>query len=367
MGLSVSDFYEVSNPDDKKGAMGVLEIIVKDKAGRVVEHHIEKNIIKIFAKEMLAHRLPSSQIWNPDANGGLGEWEDSNADPDNEFSARYILLGASFDENGTPLGTNDTRYYTQDPVTGQFVPVRLTPAADNGGGLINAIPIAESDRPLKRVESIDFQSTYQPTGSPLISGDVRAINNILVVETVLPTSEYNGFSGEEGDFFTITEVCLAGGRTFDGVAQCGLVPRDLFLQGVSDDPTGSTTGSETFERAVVAVTNGTNTISISSDESAAAVSIFKKGDQIKIVNEGGTQEEYDNLDQINSHYLVTDTSGGRDLVLDRVPTDNNGQVLSGNIGIFRDTLKLFSQRILSTPVQKSSSFEITIRWSIIFN
>lgn len=353
-----SEMYSMNN---NKGAMGIIEFIVRDKNGTIIDHIVEKNVIKIFAKEMLAHRLPSSEKWDPDADGGAGAWVASDIDLNDDYSARYILLGASFDENGTPLGTNDARFYTQDPVTGQFVPIRLDPSADYDGGLINAIPIAEPDRPLKRIENIEFNSSYQPTGSPLVDDTVRAINNVLVVESVITTEEYNGFSGTDNDFFTVTEVALAGGRKFDNVSQCGLVPRDLFLQGID------TGGTETFEISIAAVANGTNVISIDSGEPNSAVSLFKKGDQIKIVNRGGTQDSYTTLGQINSHYLITDTSGGRDLVLDRVPVDSNGSAISGNIGIFRDTLKLFSHRILSTPIQKSSSFEITVRWSIIFN
>ena len=52
---------------------------------------------------------------------------------------------------------------------------------------------------------------------------------------------------------------------------------------------------------------------------------------------------------------------------DRVPVDLNGAALTGDAGVFKDTLQLFSQRILSTPVQKSESFEIVVRWTIVFN
>lgn len=361
--ISISEFYDGLSPDEKEGAIGILEFIIKDRNGRVVDHIVEKNIIKIFAKEMLSHRLPSSQVWDPTANGGSGAWVDTNIDPNEEFAARYILFGASFDSDGTPIGTDDPRYYEQDPVTGQYIPIRLSPAATNNGGLINAIPISEPDRPLKRIETITFGNTYQPTGSPLVDENVRAFNNILRVETVLDIDEYNGFSGTEADFFTITEVALAGGRKLDAVGQCGLIPRDLFLQGL--EQTTGTAGD--YEVSVAGIANGTNTISIESSEPTSAVALFKEGDQIKIVNRGGTQDSYTTLNQLNPYYLVIGASGGRDLTLDRVPVDSNGQVLTGNIGIFRDTLKLFSQRILSTPVQKSNSFEITARWTIVFN
>lgn len=365
--LSATEFYDTLSPEDKKGATGILEFIIKDKNGNVVDHIMEKNIIKIFAKEMLSHRLPSSEVWDPNENGGAGGWVASNIDPDDEFSARYILLGASFDDDGTPLGTADTRFYTQDPVTGQFVPVRLDPSADFGGGLINAIPITEPDRPVKKVEKVEFNSTYQPSGNPLVDASVRAVNNIMVVETVIKTSEYNGFSGLDGDFFTISEVALAGGKRIEDVGQCGLIPRDLFLQGKPGTPTGGATSGDIYDIAVDVIANGTNVVSIDPGEANSSVDLFKKGDQIKIVNRGGTQDGYSELNQINPHYLITETSGGRDLVLDRVPVDTNGAAIAGDVGVFRDTLKLFSHRILSTPVQKSTSFEITTRWTIIFN
>lgn len=362
--LPLSEIYNLVKPGD--GTVGVIEFIIKDKNGNVVDHIVEKNVIKIFAKEMLSHRLPSSEIWDPSANGGSGGWVNNNIDPDEEYSVRYILFGATFDSSGTALGTDDTRFYQQDAVTGQFVPIRLTPSASNDGGLINAIPISDPDRPLKRIESVSFNNTYQPTGSPLVDSDVRALNNVVVFETVMNTDEYNGFSNTASDFFTISEVALAGGRRFDSsVGSCGLVPRDLFLQGV-DSTTGSVTSTE-YEVSVAAIANGTNVISIDSSEPASSVSLFKKGDQIKIVDRDGTQDSHDDLNQINPYYLVIGTSGGRDLELDRVPVDTNGAALVGGIGVFRDTLKIFSHRILSTPVSKSESFEITSRWTIVFN
>lgn len=360
--MEALEIYEALSPDEKKGAVGILEFIIKDRNGVEIDRIIEKNIVKIFAKEMLSHRLPGSEIWDPAADGGSGAWVSSDVDPEDEFAARYILFGASFDDDGSPLGSEDTRYYVQDPVTGQFTPIRLSPSATNDGGLINAIPLTEPDKPLKRVERISFNNTYQPTGSPLVDGDVRAMNNILVVETTLETDEYNGFSGTSGDFFTITEVALAGGRRLENIGQCGLVPKDLFLEGVL----GGTTSGD-CETSVAAIANGTNIVSIDPSEPSSSVALFKTGDQIKLVNRGGTQEDHTTLNQINPYYLITGTSGGRDLELDRVPVDTNGAAITGNVGVFRDTLKIFSQRILSTPVQKSESFEIVVRWTIIFN
>jgi hypothetical protein len=352
------EFYNGMN-NDKQSSMGIVEFIIKDKNGNILDHRIEKNIIKIFAKEMLAHRLPSTKVWNPDADGGLGAWVDSGIDITEEFSARYIMFGASYDENGTPLNTNDPRFYTYDEITGLFIPVKLNPSADYNGGLINAIPIAEPNRPLKRVEKISFKSSYQPSGSPLIDENVRAINNIVSLETTLKLQEYNGFEISSGDFFTITEVALVGGRLFNAVPNCDCNPINLFLQGLP--------GSTSSEISVNAVANGTNVITIDTSEPTAAVELFKLGDQVKIVNQGGTQTSHTTLNQLNSNYLVTTFLNGRDIQLDRVPTDVNGSPLIGNIGVFRNTMKIFSHRILSYPIRKSDIFEVVVRWNIIYS
>jgi len=146
----------------KKPARGEVEFIIKDRNGNIIDRHIEPNLVKIFAKEMLAHQLPHSKVWDPDADTGLGDWVASTVDPDEDFSAKYILFGASFDESGVPLDTDDSRYYTSDDVTGGVIPIRLGVGAEFNGGLINAVPIAEPNRPLKRIEKISFTPTYQP-------------------------------------------------------------------------------------------------------------------------------------------------------------------------------------------------------------
>ena len=377
--VNLSDNVGIGEGKKNYGTRGVLEFIIKDRNGNVIQHIVEENIVKIFAKEMLSHRLPSSEVWNPET----GVWETaSNTYPIEEFAARYILLGASFDASGTPLGTNDARYYTTDTVTQQVIPIRLTPGASTdtsqGMEMINAIPISEPDRPLKKIERISFSNTYQPTSTPLVDESVRALNNIVTLETVIKTDEYNGFGGSAGnDFFTITEVVLAGGRKFDDVAQCGLIPEDLFLQcnTLLTSPSAAT-ACGAFDEALAAIGNGTSVISLDSTETN--VDLIKAGDQIKLVNRGGVQGTtnsagavvagYSTLSQINPHYLVVSKlPGGRDIELDRVPVDSSGSAITGAIGVFRDTMKIFSQRILSTPVRKSSSFEITIRWNIIFN
>jgi len=333
---------------------GEIEFIIKDKAGRVIDRIIEPNIVKIFAKECLSHRLPFSKIWDPDAatgsSTGAGAWVDSEVDPNEDFAVKYILLGASFDANGVPLDTEDTRYYYLDPVTETYRPITLEPGAHYDGGLINAIPIAEPDRPLKRIENVTFRTTYQPAGTPLLQDDVRAINNILVVETTLTTAEYNGFGLTDSDFFTITEVALAAGKTLDAVGVCECTPRELFLDG-----------------PYPAEFSGGDVVTL--DEASDVLNI-KQGDQIKITapdGSGGTEGTGD-LDQPNSFYLVmSKAETGRDLQLDRVPTTSAGVPLTGQVNVWRDTLRIFSQIVLSAPVKKSNVYEILIRWSIIMN
>jgi len=337
---------------------GEIEFIIKDRNGNVIDRHVEPNIVKIFAKEMLAHTLPFSKVWDPEANTGLGDWVDSTLDPAEDFAAKYILFGASFDDDGVPLDSNDARYYATDDVTGGVVPIRLLPGADYDGGLINAIQIAEPDRPLKRIESQSFEATYQPSGTPFLQADVRAVNSILVLETTLKSSEYNGFGLTDSDFFTITEVALAGGKELGAVGACECTPRELFLEG--------TEGSEGLDNPLPIIMSGGDTVTL--DPSVVDVDLIQEGDQVMIVSESSNIKSLERLDQISPFYLVVSKSTtGRDIVLDRVPVDSDQNPITGTQGIFRDTLRIFSHRILLTPVKKSGDFEIITRWRIIFN
>jgi hypothetical protein len=337
---------------------GEIEIIIRDRNGNVVNRITQPNQVKIFAKEMLAHRIPSSNVWDPDANSGAGGWVASNIDPNDEFSARYILFGGAFSATGMPID-NDPRYYTIDPITQAAVPIRLSPGADYGGELINAIPLAEPMRPLKKIESITYTPTYQPACSPLVeiqagSNDVRAINNIVTLSTVLRSDEYNGFGVSNSDFFTITEVALAGGRTIGNIDACDCTPRELFLEGEGGTNTSPISGQ-------IQASGGGDIISLT-----GSIDIIKVGDQVKLVGAGGTVS--DSFNQLNPYYLVLQKSvGGGEIQLDRVPTDINGDVITGDIGLYRDTLRLFSHRILEVPFRKSASFEIEVSWRLIFN
>lgn len=346
--------------EEYRNYRGEIEIIIRDKYGRVVNVLREKNLVKIFAKEMLAHRLPYSKIWDPDANSGSGGWISSGIDADEEFAAKYILLGASFDPvTKQPLDTQDSRYYLEDSATNSYIPIRPNVGADNGGDLINPIPITSPDRPLKKIEKVSFIPTYQPQDTPLLDETVRAINNVVMLETTLRLSEYNGFATSNTDFFTITEIALAGGKAFETPSTCDCVPKILFLEGLG--------GVNNIP--IPCQANGTSTISIDSDVPADDVNRIKEGDQIFLVADG--TDSYETLGQVQPYYLVTSKSiGGRDITLDRTPQITSGTeqvALTGSVGIYRSTLRLFSQRILSVPFKKSIDFEINIRWLIYFN
>ena len=328
---------------------GEVEFIIRDKHGRVISR--ESNIIKIFAKEILSHRVPYSKVWDRDASTGVGDWVANSLDLD-EFALKYIVFGASFDESGNPLDSTDTRYYTPDSLTGGYSPITLGVGAEYDGGLINPIPISEPDRPLKRIERVYFEPSYQPAGTPLLQGDVRAINNTVVLETVLYTDEYNGFGVTSSDYFTITEVALVGAREVGSVGSCECDPRHIFLTGNSSNV------------PFLATASGTATISLAHSETD--VDLLREGDQVKIVESESTVSDDAVLDQVNPYYLiVSKVVGGRDIVLDRTPTTSDGSIILGPVGVYRDGFRIFSHRVLSTPVRKSSIFKITCRWRII--
>lgn len=348
--IRLADKYRMMLP-----ARGEVEFIIKDKRGRVIDRVIEPNIIKIFAKEILSHRMCPTEIWDPTAGTGSGAYVPSDVDPDEDFSVKYIMFGASFDGDGLPLDTTDTRFYNIDDVTGNSIPIRLEPGAHYEGGLINPVPVAEPDRPLKRIEGISFEPSYQPSGSPYTSSDVRAINNVVVFETTLQSDEYNGLGTTGSDYFTLTEVALVGGKQLDSIGACDCDPHTLFLEGSAD--------GDAFK---IAFTGG-DVITIDASEDDADLVKIREGDQIKIVDLGDTAGDTVSLEQESAFYLVVSKSAtGRELTLDRTPIDTNNTALTGTAGIFRDTMRIFSHRILKTPVKKSADFEITCRWRIFF-
>ncbi len=335
-----------------KSYAGELEFIVYDRAGRVVNSWREPNIVKIFAKEILSHRIPHSRVWDPTAGTGSGDWVTHNIDLE-EFAAKYIVFGASFDAEGNPLDSADDRYYIPDTVSGSSIPISLGTGAEYDGGLINPIPIAEPGRPLKRIERVYFEPSYQPAGTPLLQADVRAINNVVVLETTLRKEEYNGLGITASDFFTLTEVALVGAEELGSVGACECDPRDIFLKGNAGVP-------------LLAHANGSATINL--DASESLVDLVKEGDQIKIVLPGTTAAQDSILDQLNPYYLVINKAlGGRDITLDRVPVDDANVALDGEVGVLRDGFRIFSHRVLKTPVKKSEDFEIVVRWRLIMN
>jgi hypothetical protein len=344
-------------PEQVKDYRGEIQIEVRDRKGQLVNSYTDHNLVKVFAKEILAHCMAPRQIWDPNANTGVGGYVDSGVSDD--YFPKYIIFGASYDDTtGQPLDVQDTRYYLKNLTSNSYVPVKPDVGADNGGDLIHPVPISEPDRPLKRIETISFVPSYQPTDSPLLSGDVRAINNVLVLETVLRLNEYNGFDNTNADFFTICEVALAGGKQLDNSGVCNCPPKQLFLEGVGD----------ANNAPITCITSGTATISIESNVSTGDAALINAGDQILITQlEGTGTEPYNTLNQVQPYYLVTAKSiGGRDLTLDRVPVDANNNPLTGNVGVFRSSLRIFSQRVLTVPFKKSSDYEISIKWIIYF-
>lgn len=355
--ITVQDQYGLNRTS--KGIMrsydGEVEIIVKDVSGRIIDRQRHKNIVKIFAKEMLAYRLPFSKVWDPNGGTGEGAWVASGIDPLEEFAAKYIFFGASFDDNGVPLDTVDSRYYTVDTVSGGTVPIRLGTGAEYDGGLINPVPLSEPDRPVKKIERVFFEPSYQPAGTPLLQDDVRAINNILVLETTLRKDEYNGFGLTSSDFFTIAEVALGGGKEVDFVGACDCTPRHLLMDGRADGT------------AITVNLTGTSTITIDPAD-IAYVDTIKEGDQIKLLAEDAEASDADPFNQVTPYYLVVSKAvGGSDITLDRTPVDADNVALTGAAGAFRSTMRIFSHRILKQPVKKSEDFEIVVRWRIIFN
>ena len=348
-----TSFTDITSTFDSLHSMrGFIEFIIKDRRGNVVERR-QENLIKIFMKEVLAHRLPFSKVWNPVGGTGTGAWEDGTWDPAEEFAAKYIMFGASFDENGVPLDDNDPRFYTLDSTTQTMVPIRLGVGAEYDGGLINAVPLADPNRPLKKIEAVSFEPTAQPAGTPLLQDDVRSMNNIVSMSTTLRLEEYNGFGLTNSDYFTITEVALVAGKTFNETPCCECDPKDVFLEG---NPDGS---------PLMVTANGTDVVTLDATE---PVDVIKKGDQVKLVELGtGSGSGTDGLNQVTPFYLVIDKlPGGRDIQLDRVPSDADQKPIMGDIGIYRTTMRIIAHRVLNTPLKKSQDYEIIVKWNVIF-
>jgi len=332
---------------NNKELNGAVHIIIRDaKTNEVISNYFEKNIIKIFAKEIMSHSIVPGNIWDTLSSS----WVSSNLDLE-LYRPRYIVLGGSFDEAGAPLSTLDTRFYETDVLNGGFKPIKLTPGATNDGGLINPVAIAEPGRPLKRIEKVYFEPSYQPSGSPQLYDDVRAINNVVVFQTTLASDEYNGITGTSGDFITLTEIALVAAPEIGSVGACECNPKTIFLTGDASGLAFDVTAS------------GASTISLNMD--VVNINDIIEGDQIKIVAQNESPDTTNILNQVNPYYLVVNkANGGRDITLDRVPVDSNNTPITGQIGVLKDTFRIFSHRILSSPIKKSADFVIDIRWLI---
>lgn len=343
---------------------GEVEIIVKwARTGEEVSRQRYHNIIKIFSKEILSHRLPYSKVWDPNAALGAGAWVAHSLDLD-EWAPKYICFGASFDVNGQSLNTEDTRFYSYDPVTEQYVPNTVDVGATYDGGLINPVPIAEPYRPLKRIERIYFEPSYAPAGVPLLQPDVRAMNNVVVFETTLEKDEYNGFGHSAGDFFTLTEVALVAAAEVGSVGgSCECDPHSIFMTGMGNVGIPCTTsGTATITLQDIDVTGELGNVT------EPYLDIIKEGDQVKIVSSSSPSsgDAVDILGQVSPYYLVlSKVPGGRDIVLDRTPVDSNNTPLTGVVGVWRDGFRVFSHRILKSPTKKSEDYQVTVRWRIL--
>ncbi len=260
----------MSNPslsDSFKTLRGEIEILTKDVNGNVISSFRQPNLIKASAKEILA-KMVTNRIWN-----GV-QWEDN--DTNEEFELKYFLFGASFDENYAALGSSDPRFYTVNQLTNAITPIQLSPGGDY---LINPIPLRESENlPLKRIESMTWEASYQPSDTPYLNSDVRPMNNVLVLGTTIKPFEYNGL--DSNGYFTITEIALASGKEIDSdaaseltgssrtIAQC--LPEHVFLEGVGESSINQVIGSISG-----------NTFSI--DPSVADPDSIKIGDKVLIV------------------------------------------------------------------------------------
>ena len=91
---------------------------------------------------------------------------------------------------------------------------------------------------------------------------------------------------------------------------------------------------------------------------------IKEGDQVKLSSDDGETD----LDVSSPYYLVVrKETGGSDIVLDRnvIKSDDTG--ITGTVGVYRNSLRLFSHRILTSPFKKSSQYEIIVRWRVRFS
>lgn len=336
---------------------GEIQLIFRDSKGNIVDRIIHHNIIKIFMKDHIAHTLPYGYKWDPTGGtSGSGDWVANTINNADLYFPKYIILGAAYDTStanyGAPLGTNDTDFYQTDPVSGQKVPITLYSGANYTGGLIKAIPIDTSNNiPLKRIEDVDFDATYQPPGTPYLRDDVRALYNIVSFSTTLQTTEYNGFGGSFTSF-DICELALVSGPAFDStISDCNCDPHNLFLLGHGGNYDTDLSASP----IEITLTSGSSTITLND---ASDANYIYEGDQIKFVSSHSMITEY---------FMVLSKSGNQ-LTLDRVPKDDsNVNIPSGTYHIWVDRFRILAHSILPQPFSKTSALQVDITWKIYFS
>lgn len=317
---------------------GTIQIITKNKHGQTIKTHTQTNTLKTHLKETLTHQIQPNNLWNPNANNGTGAWQPNTTKLD-RTTPRYIILGASYDTNGNPI-QNDPRYYTTNNQN-QTTPIKITPGNTHPNLLINPIPINTPNRPLKKIQNIYLTNTYQPAGTPTLQTDTQALNTTITFETTLQTEEYNGITGIGQDHFTITEIGIATGpeeyTTNPTEAVCEKLPHELFQNTYNVNLTGTAT-------VVIDTTTDTTTL--------------HQGDQVQITDPTGTT-------QLNNYYLIIHkTPGGHDITLDRIPTDTNGNPITGATTLIQNNMQIIAHRILTYPQTKNINTELTIRWSL---
>ena len=344
-----------NNYNISQNTSGEIELLFKNKHGQIVDKKVFHNIIKIYMKDHIAHTLPYPYVWDPTGGTGSGDWVTNDVNRD-LFFPKYIIIGAAYDTStanyGAPLNTNDTDYYKTDPISGQKVPITLY-SGDTYNGLIKAIPINVSNNiPLKRIENISFDATYQPPGTPYLRSDVRAMYNIVSFKTTLTTSEYNGFGGSYTSF-DICELALVSGPAFDSsVSDCDCDPHTLFMMG---DGGNYDTGASAVSPIDISIVEGSNIITLAN---ASNANYIYEGDQIKLISTHSMISEY---------YLVMNKSGAT-LTLDRVPKDDtNTNLPSGNYTMWVDRFRMLAHSILPQPFSKTSALEVDITWKIYFS
>lgn len=280
----------------------------------------DNNIIKVAAKEVMAINLAPPRVWDPNEQ----EWVDNSLSDD--MSVRYMWFGTG----STSMLSSSFNYdgSLQEPI------------------LISTLT------PLKRIESVYLNNSYQPSGNPYNHDDVRAILNEIVFETVMKADEYNELPDTSGSDVILAEAGLVAARELPVDDDCGCAPDILFL------------GTENDGTAIPITFSGSEVVTI--NVSSSKHTTIKAGDQIKIVASGTLKTDmHDVIEQHNPYYTVVEKlTNGRDLLLDRIPRNADNDILTGSAGIFRVGHRLICYKKI--PVfRKSFPLEITFSWAFL--